>query len=207
MARESAACLLANAPCTPRRRRDVSACSRSIGPSWLLLDVRLGGKNVAGVVGSFKINNSVAGIRAPAQGKPLLMPLSPTRSSRAGYSRQATRCTAFTSRMMATGCAEAERRRPRSPGRHLLNQYTQPSEIADAVKVPPFKNELAARHDDRAHAYHLVDCLCSISVLDRRWCKSRLTCAELHASNTPRVTRTTFPALDGAHEGGACHAR
>jgi hypothetical protein len=64
LARESAACLLANAPSTPRRR---SACSRSIGPSWLVLDVRLGGKNVAGVVGSFKINNSVAGIRAPAQ--------------------------------------------------------------------------------------------------------------------------------------------
>jgi hypothetical protein len=61
---------LANPPCTPRWRRAVSACSRSIGLSWLLLDVRLGGKNVAGVVGSFKINNSVAVIRAPAQGKP-----------------------------------------------------------------------------------------------------------------------------------------
>ena len=121
LARESAACLLANAPCIPRRR-DISACSRSIGPSWLALDVRLGGKNVADVIGSVKIDNNVAGIRAPAQGKPLLMPLSPTRSSRAGYSRQATRRTAFTSRMMATRCAEAERRRPRSPGRHLLNQ-------------------------------------------------------------------------------------
>ena len=33
------------------------------------LDVRLGGKNVAGVIGSFKINNSVAGIRAPAQAR------------------------------------------------------------------------------------------------------------------------------------------
>jgi hypothetical protein len=53
-ARESAARLLANPPCTPRWRRDVSACCRSIGPSWLVLDVRLGGKNVAGVVGSFK---------------------------------------------------------------------------------------------------------------------------------------------------------
>jgi hypothetical protein len=68
-ARDSAARLLANPPCTPRRRRDDSACSRSIGPSWLVLDVRLGGKNVAGVVGSFKINNSVAGIRAPAQAR------------------------------------------------------------------------------------------------------------------------------------------
>jgi hypothetical protein len=44
-ARDSAARLFANAPCNPRLRRDVSPCS--IGPSWLVLDVRLGGKNVA----------------------------------------------------------------------------------------------------------------------------------------------------------------
>src|ERR1700722_3498621 len=46
-AREPTASLLANAPSTPRWRRDVSACSLSIEPSWLVHDVRLGGKNVA----------------------------------------------------------------------------------------------------------------------------------------------------------------
>jgi hypothetical protein len=48
-ARESAARLLANPPCTPRWRRDVSACCRFIGPSWLVPDVPLGGKYVATV--------------------------------------------------------------------------------------------------------------------------------------------------------------
>ena len=38
-ARESAACLSANAPCRPRLRDDASPLARFIGPSWPDLDL------------------------------------------------------------------------------------------------------------------------------------------------------------------------
>src|SRR5258708_26255365 len=46
-ARESAARLLANAPCIPRLLGEVSPLIGSIGPSWPVLDARLGVKNVS----------------------------------------------------------------------------------------------------------------------------------------------------------------
>jgi hypothetical protein len=60
-ARESAARLFANAPGMLRRREEVPR-TRSIGPSWLVLDVRLGGKNVttADLLGQHYCKASVA---------------------------------------------------------------------------------------------------------------------------------------------------
>jgi hypothetical protein len=46
-ARESAARLLANAPCIPRLRDEVPPLTCSIGPFWQDLDVRLGVKNMS----------------------------------------------------------------------------------------------------------------------------------------------------------------
>jgi hypothetical protein len=46
-ARGSAAALAANPPCFPRLRDDLSPRTRSIGPSWPVVDVRLGVKNVS----------------------------------------------------------------------------------------------------------------------------------------------------------------
>jgi hypothetical protein len=56
--------------------------------------------------------------------------------------------------------------------------HTQPSEIADAVDYPSLEKERAPQHGGRVHAHRLVDRLCSISGLGRRWGKSHLTCAE-----------------------------
>jgi|SRR5580704_1819030 hypothetical protein len=69
-ARDSAARLLANAPCNPRLRRDVSPCS--IGPSWLVLDVRLGGKNVAtsDLLGQHQVERSSLEARKQTKARP-----------------------------------------------------------------------------------------------------------------------------------------